>query len=141
MSGRRSSTDSQGRVLVAGQSASTLVLLAVAFVATVTLLGTLGVKGAFVPPPTTPEALSGDAEWANEATRIHDAAAAYLAAAKAVRQADADNQLAKWGNACTVANSLPTPISDAAKASAKYIQSACAALAVAPKSVIPSGPV
>jgi hypothetical protein len=122
----------QGRALVTGQRTSTLVLLVVALVAVATLLGTLVVEGAFVPPPPASQALPGDTEWSNEEARIHDAAAKYLAATKAARQAEADDQLIKWGNYCAVADGLPTPVSDGATASAKYVQDACAALEIAP---------
>jgi hypothetical protein len=115
---------------VTGQRISTLVLLVGAFIASVTLLGTLGVQGAFVPPRPIPQTLPGDTARANEASRIHDAAARYLAATKAERQADADDQFVKWGNYCTVADNLPPPASAGAKASAKYVEDACAALEV-----------
>jgi hypothetical protein len=81
-----------------------------------------------VPLRPTPQTSLGDTAWADEASRIHDASAQYLVAAKAERQADADDQLNKWGNDCTVADNLPPAVSGGGQASAKFVEYACAAV-------------
>jgi hypothetical protein len=116
----------QRRTLLAGQRTSTLVLLAAVFVVTAALLGTLAEEGAFGPPVATPTALPGDREWATEDALIHTAAATSLAAGKAANKSDEDAQLGKLNDYCMVADGLPAPLSDAAKAHAQYVQDTCA---------------